>query len=183
MPHLWMGTLCSCGENRHFSLPQYVDILTHFTIIVFSAKIVSQKWLHFHPTDFMKGTFLLSVFPNRPGFQPSLIAQPCCSHRLSAFAQAPICIRLFGFVCSLWHFLLSHKAAAIILGVKGPLGMPGLRLPGPLSQHVFVTGTWRKHKLTVATVIWSMLRETSEHDCLQVVKVSSVDRYYRYVRF
>lgn len=64
---------------------------------------------------------------------------------------------------------------------RGPLGMPGLRLPGPLSQHVFVTGTPRKHKLTVATVIWSMLRETSEHYCLQVVKTLLVDRYYRYV--
>lgn len=37
---------------------------------------------------------------------------------------------------------------------RGPLGMPGLRLPRPLSQHVFVTGMPRKHKLTV---IWSGL--------------------------
>lgn len=63
---------------------------------------------------------------------------------------------------------------------RGPLGMPGLRLPGPLSQHVFVTRTPRKHKLTV---IWSRLRETFEHGSSQVVEMSSVDRYYRYVRF
>lgn len=114
-----LGTLCSCGEHRHFFLPQYVNMFTLFIIVVLLSQTVSQKWLHFHPNDFMNGTFLLSVFPNKPGFQPSVIAQPCCSHRLNAFAQAPICIRLFGFVCSRWHFLLSHKAAAIILGVKG----------------------------------------------------------------
>lgn len=62
---------------------------------------------------------------------------------------------------------------------RGPLGMPGLRLPGPLSQHVFVTGTPRKHKLTV---IWNRLRETFEHGSPQVVEMSSIDSYYRYVR-
>lgn len=43
---------------------------------------------------------------------------------------------------------------------RGPLGMPGLLLPGPLSQHVFVTGTPHKPTLRVTTVIWIQIRET-----------------------
>lgn len=80
------------------------------------------------------------LFVNKLGVRPTIIAQARWSHRLSAFTQAVICIRLFAFVCSVWHFLLSHKAAAIIWEWKGPPGMPGQagpgragpRLPGPL---------------------------------------------------
>lgn len=88
------------------------------------------------------GNFSCPFFVNKLGFQPTIIAQACWNHRLSAFTQAVICIRLFAFVCSLWHFLLSHKAAAIIWEWKGPPGMPGRGCLDRSEQHVFITGTY-----------------------------------------
>lgn len=101
--------------NRHFSCSTlwiYTPLLDYYS---FQIKLVIQKLVALPSKWVLNGKFFLSVF----GSQPKVIAQPGCSHRLSAFNHAPICIRLFGSVCSLWHFLLSHKAAAIILGVKG----------------------------------------------------------------
>lgn len=94
----------------------YIHLCTYIFFI--SVITLNSNWLDFHPNDFSNG-----VFFNRQFFYLVcvylFIAQPRWSHRLRAFTHASICIRLFGSVCSLWHLLLFHKAAAIILGVKG----------------------------------------------------------------
>ena len=151
---LWMGTLSFYGTDdlSNFQLRVNHSHSAHIFIYIrprqvlkdwsetvcLIVRLIKTKWL-------TKRLLCFCFFVvNKLGVQPTIIAQPCRSHRLSAFTQAVICIRLFAFVCSVWHFLLSHKAAAIIWEWKGPPGMPGQarlcwagpgragpRLPGP----------------------------------------------------
>lgn len=132
---LWMGTLSFYGtdDSSNFQLRVNHSHSAHIFIYIrprqvlkdwsepvcLIVRLIKTKWL-------TKRLFCFCFFVvNKLGVQPTIIAQPCRSHRLSAFTQAVICIRLFAFVCSVWHFLLSHKAAAIIWEWKGPPGMPG----------------------------------------------------------
>lgn len=146
-----MGTLCFYGEDNSLCLQKHVNYLHHpgFCLPKTKNRLV-KKNISFPQkrilNDLWMTHFSCPFFVNKLGFQPTVIAQARWSHRLSAFTQAVICIRLFAFVCSLWHFLLSHKAAVIMWEWKGPPGMPGRGCLDRSDQHVFITGTyWFTH--------------------------------------
>lgn len=119
----------------------------------FQLKPWPKKWLHFHPNDFLNGK-CLSAF----GSQPKML--------LRNLAVA------IDWALSLKHpFASAYLVPFVLFGTsssptrqqqlswewRGPPGMPGLWLPRPLSQHVFVTGTQHKHTPTAATLIWGTL--------------------------
>lgn len=127
MPQLWMVTLCFyCLQLHHLHHPAFYSPTSKTAL---KTMLVTNRYpivsLRKSPTWGMNGSFFFLPFcVNKFGVQPTVIAQAYWNHRLSAFTQAAICIRLFAFVCPLWHVLLSHKAAAIIWEWKGPQGMP-----------------------------------------------------------
>lgn len=148
---------------------------THLSqLLLISAKTVSQKGVALPSKWFLNGKFLLFVF----GSQPNVTAQAGRSHRLSAFAQAPICIRLFGSVCSLWHFLLSHKAAAIILGVKGAPRNAQPAAPWATQS----TCVCHRDATPTHTHTHPNLEPDWGNSLKQLLKTSSVIGYFRHVR-
>lgn len=176
-----MGTLCSCGEHRHF-FPATVCAYVHAfqNSSPFQLKQWAKSGCIFIQMILWMAHFYCLFFQTSLDFGQVLLRNPAVAidWMLSLkrrFASAYlVSFVLFGTSSS------PTRQWQLSWEWRGPPGMPSLRLPGPLSQHVFVTGMPHKHKLTV---IWSRLREAFEHSSPQVVEMSFVDGYYRYVRF
>lgn len=148
MPQPWMRALCLYGKDDSYCLQLHVKYgqqWAFYTYILKTGLKTVTAWF-FSKRVLMINEwviFFVLFFLNKLGFQPTIIAQACWSHRLNAFTQAAICIRLFAFVCSLPPL---PQGSSNYLRVKGAPRNAG---PGRPEQHVFTTAT---HWFTPARV-------------------------------